>query len=180
MKTEIAPSQDELKGLGGWLILVGLGVVVAPFRMLFNTLPAYEPLLQSDIWHALTSPDSAAYHPLWGPLLIGEIAVNSAIFLASLYLIYLFFAKHRWFPSAYIGIVMFSLVFIPADAWLVSIVLPEEPMFDPETTKEFVRTLIGAVIWIPYMLVSKRVKATFTEPQEKPFGTPAEPATVSE
>ena len=60
-----APATQK-KRLGGWLILVGLGVVVSPFRLLMNTLPAYEPLLQSDISDALTNPDSAAYHPLWG------------------------------------------------------------------------------------------------------------------
>ena len=36
-------------------------------------------------------------------------------------------------------------------------------MFDPETTKEFMIALIGGVIWVPYMLVSKRVQATFVE-----------------
>ena len=56
-----------------------------------------------------------------------------------------------------------SLVFIPFDAWLVTFILPDEPIFDPETKKEFVRTLISSIIWVPYMLVSKRVKATFVE-----------------
>jgi hypothetical protein len=27
-------NDDELKGLGGWLILVGIGVVFAPIRLL--------------------------------------------------------------------------------------------------------------------------------------------------
>ena len=39
-------------------------------------------------------------------------------------------------------------------------------MFDPDTTKEFVRTLIGALIWIPYMLMSQRVKETFIKDQQ--------------
>ena len=78
-KSDAAATQK--KRLGGWLILVGLGVVFSPFRLLMNTLPAYEPLLQSDIWDVLTNPDSAAYHPLWGPLLIGEITFNVGLFL---------------------------------------------------------------------------------------------------
>lgn len=39
----------------------------------------------------------------------------------------------------------------------------DEAMFDPATLKEFARTLIAAVIWVPYMLISKRVKLTFVE-----------------
>lgn len=153
----------ELKGLGGWLILVGIGVVIAPIRLLATYIPIYKPIFEDGTWEALTTVGSEAYDPLWAPLLVGEIAYNSIMVAASLYLIYLFFSKHYLFPKVYIALVAVSLVFIPLDAWLVTKVLPNVPMFDPETTKEFMRVLIGGLIWVPYMLVSKRVKATFVE-----------------
>ncbi len=154
---------NELKGLGGWLILVGIGVVIAPIRLLVTYIPILKPIVEDGTWEALTTAGSEAYDPLWAPLLIGEIAFNSIMVAASIYLIYLFFTKHCFFPKLYIGIVFVSLIFILLDAWFVTKVLHNEPKFDPETTKEFMRTLVGAVIWVPYMLVSKRVKATFGE-----------------
>ncbi|MFC4257732.1 DUF2569 domain-containing protein [Marinobacter lacisalsi] len=153
----------DLKGLGGWLILVAIGVIATPIMLLVTYVPLYVPIFQDGTWDVLTTPGSGAYHPLWGPLLVGEIVFNTILFFASLCLIYLFFSKHYLFPRVYIAIVATSLVFIPLDAWLVTIVLPSEPMFDPVTMKEFLRSLIAALIWIPYMLVSKRVKATFVE-----------------
>ena len=156
-------NDNELKGLSGWLILVGIGVVIAPIRLLVTYIPIYTPIFEDGTWEAVTSVDSESYNPLWGPLLIGEIAYNSIMVAASLYLIYLFFSKHYLFPKLYIAIVAVSLVFIPLDAWLVTKALPTEPMFDPETTKELIRVLIGGLIWVPYMLVSKRVKVTFVE-----------------
>ena len=73
----------------------------------------------------------------------------------------MFFTKNRLFPGLYVVLMLISLVFIPFDAYFVSFVLPDEPMFDPETTKEFVRTLLAAAVWIPYMFMSRRVKNTF-------------------
>ncbi len=156
-------NDNELKGLGGWLILVGIGLVLAPIRILVTVVPVYAPILEEGVWSALTTPGSVAYHPLWEPLLITEIAYNSLMVAASLYLIYLFFSKHYLFPRVYIGISLLALVFIPLDAWLVTKVLPDEPMFNSETTKEFVRVFIASLIWIPYMFVSERVKLTFIE-----------------
>jgi hypothetical protein len=40
-------------------------------------------------------------------------------------------------------------------------VLPGEPVFDPDTVKELMRSLFMVVVWVPYILASKRVKATF-------------------
>ncbi|MEJ2308840.1 MAG: DUF2569 family protein [Gammaproteobacteria bacterium] len=34
-------------------------------------------------------------------------------------------------------------------------------MFDTETIKELMRSVIRVVVWVPNMLVSKRVKAAF-------------------
>lgn len=154
---------NELRGLGGWLILVGIGVVISPIRLLAMLVPTYMPIFEDGTWEALTTVGSEAYTPYFGSLLIGEIAFNTIIVAASIYLIYLFFSKHYLFPKIYIGIVAASLIFIPLDAWIVTKVFPGEPMFDPETAKEFARSLIAGVIWVPYMLVSKRVQATFVE-----------------
>ena len=158
MENQIGP-----KGLGGWLILVGLGVVITPFRLLAIYVPLYLGIFKNGTWEALTTAGSESYHALWGPLLVGEILCNFGVIAVSIYMMYLYFAKHYLFPKFYIGLIIFSLVFIPLDAWLVSIILPNQPMFDPSTLKELARTLIAGFIWVPYMLVSKRVKATFVE-----------------
>lgn len=155
--------KKDLKGIRGWLILVAIGVVLSPIRMLAVFVPLYQEIFTNGTWEALTTATSEVYHPMWAPLLIGELGFNALMFAASIYLIYLFFSKHYLFPKVYIILVVISLVFIPLDAWFVSFIMPEEPIFDPETLKEFVRTLLVGMIWTPYMLISKRVKATFVE-----------------
>ena len=155
--------QDNLKGLGGWLILVGIGVVIGPFRLGYEYGPIYYSIFTDGTFEILTTAGTEAYNSLWAPLLIGEAIYNTLMLFASVYLIYLYFMKHYLFPKVYIYIVALSLIFIPLDAWLGSFVIIDEPIFDPNTTKELSRSVFSAIIWIPYMLVSKRVKATFIE-----------------
>lgn len=154
---------DNVKGLGGWLILVAIGIVIGPFRLAYEYGPTYYSVFTDGTFETLTTAGSQAYHPLWGPMLIGEALYNSLMFIVSAYLIYLFFSKNYLFPKVFIAVAVVSLVFIPLDAWLMSFVLQDEPIFDPATTKEFTRALILGIIWVPYMLMSKRVKATFIE-----------------
>lgn len=158
---------NELKGLSGWLVLIGIGVVLSPFRLLSTTIPLFSDIYSNGVWEILTTVGSSAYNPYWAPLLISEIIFNTCIFIASIYLIYLFFTKKIIFPTVYIAIVIISLIFIPLDAVIATKIFPNEPVFDTETTKEFMRILVGGLIWIPYLLKSKRVKATFIESYNK-------------
>jgi hypothetical protein len=154
---------NTLKGLSGWLILVGIGLIIAPLRISFTYGPMFYSIFTDGSFEMLTNPGSEQYHSLWGPLLIFEVIYNSSIVAVSVFLIYLFLTKNYLFPKVYIAMVLSSLFFIPLDAWLGSFVITNEPMFDPDTTKEFARALVSTVVWVPYMLISKRVKATFVE-----------------
>jgi hypothetical protein len=157
----IVPPTDGPVGLSGWLVLVGIGVVVSPLRLAYFLLQTYLPMFRDGTWETVTTPGSASYHPFWGPLLLGEIIVNSAFILMSIYLLYLFFRKSSRFPKTYVVFLIANFSFILADAFAAQVVLPDQPVLDPQTGREFGRAVFAAVVWIPYMLVSKRVKNTF-------------------
>jgi hypothetical protein len=155
--------EKNLEGLGGWLVLVGLGIIISPLRVIGMVFPIYSEMFSNGSWAALTSPGTEVYNPLWAPILFGEMAINGGVVLAWIFAAFLFFSKKKVFPKWYIGILLFTLAFIPIDALAIKSVSPNEPVFDVETIKEFGRTLIVTLIWVPYMLASKRVKATFVK-----------------
>lgn len=156
---------ERLRGLGGWLVLLGIGVVLSPIRIFATTATSYLPFFVNGSWQVLTSEDSSAYHPLWGAIIISEAVFNLSMIVGSTWALFLFFSKSYLFPRVYITVALAALVFIPLDAWVVSLVLPEQPMFDEAGARDFGRTFVSSLIWIPYLLNSKRVKATFVEGQ---------------
>jgi len=151
----------QYEGLGGWLILVGIGVVLSPFRMLADVSKTYLPIFKNGTWEALTNPSSEFYNSYFSVVLTGEIIFNSIMILLSFYMIYLFFQKKKLFPKFYIWTLVISFIFIILDALIVSAVFPDTKVMDIDTAKELFRIFIVSIIWIPYMIKSKRVKATF-------------------
>ena len=153
--------ERSVEGLRGWLILVGLGVVLSPLFIATNIYKVYAEVFSSDVWQALTSPGGAAYHALWAPLVISEFVANSALILAWAYIAFLFFSKRRAFPLWFIAAHVATVFLIVIDTMVVQHILPETPRLDPDTVQNFLRPILALSIWAPYMLMSKRVKATF-------------------
>ena len=160
-ETVVIPKKPPLKGLGGWLILVGLGLVVAPIRTVFDLVPRIVSLFFEGAWELLTTPGSQLYHIFWAPLVITEIIIAFGLALTYFYMWILFFKKKKEFPKWYIVIFSFSLIWIFADTLAYKIMWPSESIFDSETVGLFINIVWSSTIWIPYMFYSERVKNTF-------------------
>ena len=156
-------SASQLKGLGGWLIFVGIGLIFGTIKVLASVVSIYKPFMNTDLLENVTNVNSAAYIPNFALLFYAELIVNLFIILLCIYLIYLFFRKNKKFPKYYIFITLFVILTIPVDAYLTSVILPDEKMLDKDTIKSFFQSLFAGAIWIPYMLKSVRVRNTFIE-----------------
>jgi hypothetical protein len=156
-------SGSQLKGLGGWLILIGFGLIIGPIRLINLLNTNYKPYFNTDLLEPITNPSSSSYIPNFIYLFYAEFITILFIILLSLYLLYLFFAKKKTFPKNYIFISLFVILYIPVDAFIASTIMPNEKVVDGEMVKSFFQTLISGAIWIPYMMKSERVKNTFIE-----------------
>jgi len=157
---EVSAKQEPLK-IGGWLILVAIGIVLSPIKLIYHLGTVYPSIFLDGTWEALTTEGSEFYSPIWGPFLIGEITVNVILVLSGAYLIFLLFAKCASLPKWYFGLALFSSIFILIDAYMVTLVVPDMEVFDADTMKEFGRSLFSLLIWSPYLFYSQRAKETF-------------------
>lgn len=152
---EIA-QKHQLYGIGGWLTLVILGCLASPIRIVASLGPVYAQL------------DFASLHPTLLAFIVVEIALNALVVLWSLGNLFLLFNKNPLFPTSYVAMLAFSAAFVTLDVVVVKSIMDSigQPMawneaFDPETTREVGRAIMGAAIWIPYALVSRRVNVTY-------------------
>jgi hypothetical protein len=153
--------QKLLKGIGGWLILPLLGLILSPLRLAYMVYEDMWPIFSPDYWEDLTSPTSALYHPLWTRVLIFEVAGNLAIFLLGLAALVSFLRRSRKAPRFVIMWLLLGLIFVAADFYFRGYIPGAAQQYDIIPDFELWRAGITAAIWIPYFLVSKRVKATF-------------------
>lgn len=148
-------------GIRGWLILPLLGLFLSPFRISFFLYQEMWPIFSQGYWAILTTPTNETYHPYWAPLLVFEIVGNLLLIVATLAALYFFLTKSRYTPQIMIAWLAFILAFNVLDFFLADLIPAVAAQDDFESAKELARACIAAVIWIPYFLISKRVKATF-------------------
>ena len=150
----------DLEGLGGWLILVGVGILMAPMMALVKLGAIYSRMFSDGSWEALMKQGTDSYHPLWAPFLISEISLNIGFILTFLFVAYLFYTKKAKFPKWYRSVLILYPIFILIDAIAFKFILPNEAIIDPDTLKQLTLALT-AMGWIPYLIVSRRVNVTF-------------------
>ncbi|WP_416397428.1 DUF2569 domain-containing protein [Allohahella sp. A8] len=158
----LVEKQKSLEGLGGWLVFIALGILVSLINIAATVMPNYLELFIDGSWTQGTTPGTELYHPLWMPIIVGEISTYMLLFLAWSYLAFSFLSRKSCFPKLYILTKLFTLLFILIQSYLYQLVIPGRAFFDIESTTVFLRTLVTTAIWVPYLLKSKRVKATFT------------------
>jgi len=147
-------------GLGGWLVLVGAGLILSPLMITVLMVKTIAPIVRDGSWEAISSASSDVYNPALVAFFACELLVNLGFVVASVWLLVLFFRRSRKFPSLFVAYCVVNLAFVVLDAWIVSWLLPEIPM-DDEDMREMARTVLNCLIWVPYMLRSRRVKNTF-------------------
>lgn len=150
------------RGIGGWLILPLLHLIVIVLLTAYNigaALRYWDGLVLLATGRADPSVQWMAL-PTFASLLIGVAVIAFAI-----YVLVRFFQKKRSVPQLMIWFYVLVLV----TALFVSGVIfaydefRSAPSDVGQAARDIGRALLAVAIWVPYFLTSKRVQATFVE-----------------
>lgn len=149
-----------LNGIGGWLILLAIGQVLRPFTFIKTGIDVFSTTMNTNSWRVLTDPVESSYHAWWAPSLLFELFFNMGMLLFAVLLIGLFFTKRVAWRRAFVVFFIVDAVGLLLDTLLVN-QIPSAAESAVVSLGYIIPVVAAAAVWIPYVLVSKRVKATF-------------------
>lgn len=148
-------------GLGGWLVLVQIGLIATLFMVAFQLLNYNLPSFSPEYWDILTSVQGELYHPLWAPLIVFEAASNVLLLLLCIFSLVLFYQKKALLPRVIILFYCSSLLISLIDyIMLLNIPLSRE-VSEGSGIRNLIRSAFTCAIWVTYFLKSERVRNTF-------------------
>jgi hypothetical protein len=146
-----------VSGIGGWLLLPLLGICLSPLMGGWN------------LWSTRELLGQLAQFPIQqGAFIALETLVNVLMqVVAPIYLLVQMLQRRSSFPRLYQFWLATSLVWLILDLAIAYAIFQDvfasgaAELLDRETVRSLSQALIGAVIWIPYMARSVRVRNTF-------------------
>jgi len=147
--TKLQLAQDSrLNGLGGWLVLVGFGLVVSPIISIYGLWTDLQ--FVANRLHQLQAWDDET-------LFVILFDFITAVFLAGLvYLNILFFKKKKIFPKYFMLFLVINFAVSLLKYWA-------SPSGAVQTALAGTvgMSFIEGIVWVSYFLTSRRVEATF-------------------
>jgi hypothetical protein len=155
------PPMRHLEGLGGWLILMTIGLTLAPILRAGQLAQYWEGFFSLHTWQSVAMPGGDQFHPLYGPLLAFEVVGNAAGLGVNLLVLALLFAKRKIFPKVCAWFIVGNALFLTIDALVSSAVPALSIDANSQSWADATRAWLGAVIWGLYLYRSRRVRVTF-------------------
>lgn len=148
--------------IGGWLYLLGLGLIIRTVLLPVSIWGLFGPyLMQPESWGQIELlPNAAGLRAL----IIIEVVVNALMWGLTVWSTILFVQRKTRFKRIFLLLLLVSFLFYTADHFIAGALLPAELLEDQgESVKLIWQSLIYGLIWGNYVLRSERVERTFVE-----------------
>jgi hypothetical protein len=158
---DLAGRNRRYETIGGWLILLSIGLTLSIVRIGVELLTTHVTLVTDGNLSLLTDPASDHYMPWFGILFAFEVIGNVTLAFSAFCLLVLMFRRSRRFPVLMIAFFAGYLAFVAVDYLLGTTLLTVDMQPDKQELSQMGSGVAYSVIWTLYLLLSKRVKGTF-------------------
>jgi hypothetical protein len=144
---------NDLKAIGGWLVLPAVGLAISPIERLFRITFNIQALIARERLGVVEN------HPSLDDLFIYEVVIDAAFIAAAIFLNILFYKKKRLLPNCMIAFYAAQCFFALTDLMATSAIVPPPHPFGG--LFGVIEVFIVAAVWILYFHSSIRVERTF-------------------
>jgi len=142
--------------IGGWLILIGMGLAFTPLYVMYNLLSG--GYLDLNKWNTSLS---GVNHTVFKAALVFEAAGDVLLIAMACFCFVLLVNRRDIFPKYITGYFAFAVVFTFIDLIFVADLSGD---VSGNASLAMLKSIIYAAIWIPYFRKSVRVEQTFIVP----------------
>lgn len=149
------------KGVGGFVVLLGFSLALAGLQLLHYIVNTYA-FIFDESWRAFTTPGEPEYDPNW-KLVVGIQLLMYLTLVPLLTAVLVSFARRRktFIRLAILWLIVAFLVSIVDNNLMALIPALQSDGTLNESALDALRTGLAALVWIPYLMFSKRVKQIF-------------------
>lgn len=148
----------HLEGLGGWLVLLGIGVVFRPLAQLLASKDIFNLIGNHVGWITLTDPESGGYVSGYASLVWSEAFSQGLFFAWSMVMIFQFFRRKPSLPRSLSALLLIAIVWEIVDYLFLVRLFPQEPA---ATGPKIITHVLFTILWVGYLHRSRRVRMTF-------------------
>jgi hypothetical protein len=159
--------ENKYNSIGGWLILLAIGITLNPLKLLFTICKQYYTEMGVNYMVYFFDEHSAYFSPLQGYYNLLLPFLNVFFTMFSVFILILFYKRRRKFRSYFSIYIIGNIIFLIANLIVLhylysgTTVIENRTLLSTETSGT-VRLLINGLIWVPYIWYSERSKHTFT------------------
>lgn len=146
-------SIPPLTGIRGWLVLLGLGMIIAPVRFVYSMIKYYSVEANLKVFQSLPAA------------MIYELILNFLLLAFLFYTTVIFFKKNRTFKKVFTIMVFMNPVavflYYPWVSAISGVPAPVANSFLGEQLATAMGSMIAGLLWVAYVWRSHRVANTF-------------------
>ncbi|SFB91680.1 Protein of unknown function [Zunongwangia mangrovi] len=152
---------DDHRPIGGWLVLVSIGLCITPVAIMGEFLTG--EIFTLDYFVLMASGKISIFL-----FLILLVVLHSALVAYSIFMIIIFFKRRTIVPTLMIVLYVFNFIINLLSTFFVYFIPTLQTEIGlGEIYIDLARSIILAIIWIPYFSMSERVKDTFVNTYNK-------------
>jgi hypothetical protein len=159
-QTQWMSPKPELTGIGGWLVLPAIGIIIRPLIALFGVFACLA--FFGGAQNIIAAIGLNAYQQL-KPIVGFELLGNLFMIGFCAYVAVMFFGKKKSAPKLYTAMLFAQVIFVTIDALLMNFLYPATGQASGPNSEasSLASAFIAAGIWASYFNKSVRVKNTF-------------------